>query len=386
MVQWQICTLEHLMNSGFGRPFPRHGLQLLFWFANQCVTCEPINFVVIMKLVSDCQPENGFFGFHQFGNVEELLPVLKKPKKRKGKTKVVYYEVGNLNTETYPASANLPAYVRENYGLYGDYNIDRIIIGYQVKTRVVETVYVTEHDGVAFGRFNTDRTYEVSPELIQVLQNPQLDLTTFLNRTGYCGDMQVVQADNVGEIHCPDPSVQEIFNLMQNYSGSVARAVHDDLSFFSETFNLQLDVNMEPFSYDQYGNHMVNVTSNNSRVVAGYSKVQRKYRKPKAKKKPRVYDDSYWLSALGRPQGQRAFSYYSSFDEEDRRWNRGGGGGGGGISFMKILLGAGALYLAAKCFSWLRSLWEEDLNEYIIKKIPWRTPTYQHHVMLDYVY
>lgn len=47
-----------------------------------------------------------------------------------------------------------------------------------------------------------------------------------------------------------------------------------------------------------------------------------------------------------------------------------------------ILLGAGALYLAAKCFSWLRSLWEEDLNEYIIKKIP----TYQHHVMLDYVY
>lgn len=50
MVQRQLCTLEHLMNSGFGRPFPRHGLQLLFWFANHCVTCELINFVLIIKV------------------------------------------------------------------------------------------------------------------------------------------------------------------------------------------------------------------------------------------------------------------------------------------------------------------------------------------------
>lgn len=50
MIQWKLSTLDHLMISGFGRPFPRHGLQLLFWFANQCVTCEPINFVVVMKV------------------------------------------------------------------------------------------------------------------------------------------------------------------------------------------------------------------------------------------------------------------------------------------------------------------------------------------------
>lgn len=50
MTQWQLCTLEHLMSSGYGRPFPRHGLQLLFWFANHCVTCDRINSVVVMKV------------------------------------------------------------------------------------------------------------------------------------------------------------------------------------------------------------------------------------------------------------------------------------------------------------------------------------------------
>lgn len=52
MVQWQLCTPENLMYSGFGRPFPRHGLQLLFWFSNQCVTCEVVQLVVTMKVRS----------------------------------------------------------------------------------------------------------------------------------------------------------------------------------------------------------------------------------------------------------------------------------------------------------------------------------------------
>ncbi|XP_042340264.1 uncharacterized protein LOC121941522 [Plectropomus leopardus] len=365
MVQWQLCTLEQLMNSGFGRPFPRHGLQLLFWFANQCVTCELLNSVVVMKLVSDCQPEKGFYGFHIFGNVEELLPVLNRPRNRKRKTKVLYYEVGNLNTETYPTSADLPTYVRENYGLHGnscDYNIDRIIISYQVKTRVVEMVYVTEHDGVSFGKFNADRTYQVSLELIQALQNPQLDLTAFLTQTGYWGNMQVVRADNL-EMHYPELSAQQMFDWMQNYSGYTARTVRDGLSFFEETFNQQLNVNREPFSYDQNVYYNVNTTSNNSGYVARYSDVQQR---------PRVYRDSNWIYDWKLSRG---------FHEADKKGN-----GGGGISFVKILLGAGALYLAAKCFSWLRSCWKEDLDEYILKKITWRTPVYQHHPMLDYVY
>ena len=38
---------------------------------------------IFPQLVSDCQPEKGFYGFHQFGNIEELLPVLNRPRKRK---------------------------------------------------------------------------------------------------------------------------------------------------------------------------------------------------------------------------------------------------------------------------------------------------------------
>lgn len=54
---------------------------------------------------------------------------------------------------------------------------------------------------------------------------------------------------------------------------------------------------------------------------------------------------------------------------------------------FKILLSAGVLYLAAKCFGWLRNCCKVDLNENVLKMIPWRTPSYQQtHIMLDYVY
>uniref|UniRef100_A0A3B3I5R7 Uncharacterized protein n=1 Tax=Oryzias latipes TaxID=8090 RepID=A0A3B3I5R7_ORYLA len=142
MVLWQLCTLEHLRTSSFGYPPPRHGLQLLFWFANDC-------------LQSHVQPEEGDFGFHVFGNVEE--------------------EDGCQ----YAAAASLPPYVRENYNTFGGYdsnNTDRIIISYQRTSRQVEAVYVTEHDDADLGMFRHDGTFQVSAELIRALQNPQLDL------------------------------------------------------------------------------------------------------------------------------------------------------------------------------------------------------------------
>lgn len=54
MVLWQLCTLEHLRTSSFGCPPPRHGLQLLFWFANDCVTSDPH---ITMKVTGSCQQE-----------------------------------------------------------------------------------------------------------------------------------------------------------------------------------------------------------------------------------------------------------------------------------------------------------------------------------------
>ncbi|RVE76779.1 hypothetical protein OJAV_G00011940 [Oryzias javanicus] len=199
MLLWQLCSLEHLRTSGFGCPPPRHGLQLLFWFANDCVTSDPR---VTMKLQSHVQPEEGDFGFHVFGNVEELLPALNKNRKRK--KQLLYFVVGNLNADRYAAAASLPPYVRENYDSFGSCdrdNTDRIIISYQRSSRQVEAVYVTEHDDADLGRFRHDGTFQVGAELIRALQNPQLDLGAFLTRMGYYGDVEVMagaaQVDSV---------------------------------------------------------------------------------------------------------------------------------------------------------------------------------------------
>ncbi|XP_071388861.1 uncharacterized protein [Centroberyx affinis] len=374
MVQWQLSTPEHLMHSGFGRPRPRHGLQLLFWFANHCVTCEPSNLVVVMMLVSDCQPERGFYGFHQFGNIEELLPVLRRPKKRKSGRQVAYFEVGNLNTETYPASANLPAYVRENYGLRGSRrkdNIDRIIISYQVKTRVVEMVYVTEHDTAASGRFSPDRTHEISPELIRALQSPQLELTTFLIQMGYYGDLELVRVGDMGQIHDRGPSAQQILNIVQSHNGSSARRQEtDNLRFFSGAFNHHIDVNVTPYSYDQQvANYFVNLTTSDyNQLMAAYGLEQHDYQRFRANMGPRGLVEAF-VSAWERWSDPGS-------DEEVKKWKK------RGIRIVTAVLGAGAIYLAAKTFSWLRSWWKMDWNGHLrVTRFKLNTP-----VMLDYVY
>ncbi len=203
----------------------------------------------------------------------------------------VYFEVGNLNTESYPAAADLPTYVRENYESgcnHGNENIDRIIISYQVRTRVVEMVYVTEHDGEAFGSFSPDRTHEITSELIQVLQNPQLDLTTFLSQVGYCEATQMVPANNIEVMH-PESCGQQIFNTtVRAYSGSTARTAQSDfIRVFSEA------------SYQQLG----------IRIVPFYSDEQHQNRRPKAIRRPYALRQSYWPSAWEQPdEGKGAVS------------------------------------------------------------------------------
>ncbi|MEQ2186184.1 hypothetical protein GOODEAATRI_026128 [Goodea atripinnis] len=125
---------------------------------------------------------------------------------------LVYFVVGNLNTLSYPESADLPPFVRENHGMGSSSNSDRIIISYQVKTRVVEKVYVTEHDYGDIGQFRSDGTHEVSPELIRVLQNSQLDLSSFLTQMGYYEDEEMFQDTE----EMQDPSVQMMLRMMQN--------------------------------------------------------------------------------------------------------------------------------------------------------------------------
>lgn len=166
-------------------------------------------------------------------------------------------------------------------GYCGDYNIDRIIISYHVRTRTVETVYVTEHGGEVFGGFSPDRTYEISFEIIQVLQSPQLGLTTFLTQMGYYSDFQLVQANNIDGTHHSEDSYQQMFNIR-----SMARTMQSNIQLPSEALDLQPGVNIESFSYDQQVHHTVNKTS---RPATNYSD-----RSFEAIKRARALMQSYW--------------------------------------------------------------------------------------------
>ncbi|XP_034043925.1 uncharacterized protein LOC117526046 isoform X2 [Thalassophryne amazonica] len=364
MVQWQLGTLEHLMKSGFGCPFPRHGLQLLFWFANNCVTCKLDASVMVVKLVSDCQPELGVFGFHRFGNAEALLPVLSRTKKKKTKREgqVEYYEVGNLNTQTYPDSANLPTYVREQYELNvysSKCNTDRLIIRYQVRTKVVETMYVTEHDANNSGGFSFDKTYEISPELIEALQSSQLDITTFLTQMGYYGDIEMAYESE--QINWPERSAQQ---MLQAYHGASASMGQME-ALFSQIFNQKIDT--EPVNYDQHIPYNFNLPSPNSHFVVDSSTKQSA--RTKSNKKQKALVKSYWVSSWNQPKGS---------GEEAKKWTE--------RTFVKVLLSAGALYLAIKCFSWLKSSWKMLWSEGHTITPPFTQVHRNTPIMLDYVY
>lgn len=114
MVQ-TLNELAQLRDSGFGQPWPRHGLKLLYWFANECISFENNN-----EMHSECDPANGDFGFHCFENREQnavkILPNVNTP----------YYVVGNLKSR---GADQLPPYVSENYSTnHNDSNTDRIIV------------------------------------------------------------------------------------------------------------------------------------------------------------------------------------------------------------------------------------------------------------------
>uniref|UniRef100_A0A671R5Q5 Uncharacterized protein n=1 Tax=Sinocyclocheilus anshuiensis TaxID=1608454 RepID=A0A671R5Q5_9TELE len=107
-----LNNLSDLRETRFGQPCPRHGLKLLWWFAHDCVQIDSNG-----RMTAQCDPANGAFGFHQFYNVDGLLP----------KTTLPYYELGNLNT---PGS--LPHYVTENCTGYSDSsNTDRNIVSFK---------------------------------------------------------------------------------------------------------------------------------------------------------------------------------------------------------------------------------------------------------------
>uniref|UniRef100_A0A3P8Z9E3 Uncharacterized protein n=1 Tax=Esox lucius TaxID=8010 RepID=A0A3P8Z9E3_ESOLU len=168
-----INSLEDLRVSGFGRPRPRHGLQLLFWFAKNCVHFDNHNNMRVR-----CDPRRCEFGFHYFSNFEDILPALVYGGRQK------YFEVGNLNTEMYPGADDLPLFVTERYNLHNPQsNKDRVIIC--LDQSYVTATYVSVHtEGDIRGSFDCVHTYRVSPGLIKIIQSSDLDLQMFLDRMG----------------------------------------------------------------------------------------------------------------------------------------------------------------------------------------------------------
>ncbi|ROL46575.1 hypothetical protein DPX16_21759 [Anabarilius grahami] len=155
-----LYDLSDLRESRFGQPHPRHGLNLLWWFAHDCVQID-----FNQSMIACCNPENGAFGFHQFYNAGGLLPYSNLP----------YYEVGNLNT-----TDSLPEYVTEKYtGCSDESNTDRIIVSFDSRWNRFDSIYVTRHSDLA--RFDQNHTYCISIQLLKEVKG--LNHAEFLRKT-----------------------------------------------------------------------------------------------------------------------------------------------------------------------------------------------------------
>ncbi len=144
-----LNKLSKLRETKYGRPPPRHGLNLLWWFAHYCVQIDSND-----QMIAKCNPAIGAFGFHRFYNWDYLLPKINLP----------YYEVGNLNTPD-----SLPYYVIEYHSGHSDNsNKDRIIVSYNSRQRRFMNVYVTQHSDQK--HFDQNHTYCISIDLLKDIQ------------------------------------------------------------------------------------------------------------------------------------------------------------------------------------------------------------------------
>uniref|UniRef100_A0A674D4Y9 Uncharacterized protein n=1 Tax=Salmo trutta TaxID=8032 RepID=A0A674D4Y9_SALTR len=171
-----------LRASTFGRPSPRHGLKLLFWFANDYIVIKNDN-----QMVPKYDPKEGRFGFRHFRNRPEcennvckrLLPYDGYP----------FYEVGDLHLT---ASHSMPKYVRKyNTRKIDTSNMDRLIISMR-PDMTVDKVYVTQHEDPK--NFDPVNTYCISREL---LMTPTISLVQ--------GVICVTFTVEVGSLHTPSP-------------------------------------------------------------------------------------------------------------------------------------------------------------------------------------
>lgn len=181
-----LNEIAHLKNSTFGKPHPRHGLKLLYWFAHDCVYSEDD------QPYLEYDPSNGDFGFKDFHNNEGLLPNQDNP----------YYKVGNLNSNR---GSELPKYVQENYDSEQDItNADRLIICLDDDNEWLDRIYVTRHHGQR--TFDQSNTYRISKGLLKIISDFS-NLRDFLNAVGYVAIQRPAESYiTIPEERSPTPS------------------------------------------------------------------------------------------------------------------------------------------------------------------------------------
>ncbi|XP_061111267.1 uncharacterized protein LOC133137185 [Conger conger] len=162
-----LRKIKDLGDKDFGHNFPRHGLNLLYWFCSEYVTFDNNN---NMQPAQD--PENKAFGFHYYGNKENVLPSLRNQRD------YAYYAVGNMfDDRNLPEGRKLPAYVTEEFGRSKNRdsrdqnNKDRIIVR-RTPYGGLDRVYITQHYDFDSGHgsaYDPQHTYAVSADLIRAI-------------------------------------------------------------------------------------------------------------------------------------------------------------------------------------------------------------------------
>ncbi|KAK3553727.1 hypothetical protein QTP70_007590 [Hemibagrus guttatus] len=130
---WTLNSLTELQRTGFGRPRPRHGQKLLYWFL---AIIQDYNNNLLQLIVT----YNTDFSFHPFENIENLLP----------NNHLKYWVLGNLSK---PGARDLPEHIlRYHTGCHDSSNMDRIIV--RVDKNCLQTLYtVTELEQSVFSQF-----------------------------------------------------------------------------------------------------------------------------------------------------------------------------------------------------------------------------------------
>lgn len=167
------------------KEFPRHGLMLLHWFANNV----EVDSSGEMQL--DFDPGQGSYGIHCYKDTYQRVPF--------DSSESLYYSLGDLDRRS---ARMLPFYVTHDFHHSMESpqkNLDRVLIQVQKSYPTkIEKVYITEHqkNHSQGSSYNPDCTYEITAELLIQIQelgtdiicdtgmyNPRLDfsLCEFLN-------------------------------------------------------------------------------------------------------------------------------------------------------------------------------------------------------------